>query len=149
MRQQARHARVYLVGVCDYPDKRTLCFHGCGSEAQRLFFTPLQLVQEPQKMVGKRMRRVVLRLELTADSLAKRAITGGPFCKLNRRQEHALSPLARPRLGINCDQARLVPSYQPSTEFGFATIVGSAPYVERQWRPIGVPGLENGESILP
>src|SRR5262249_8989769 len=49
--------------------------------------------QEPQKSVRKGVRSVVFGPELTADSLAKRAMTGGPFCKLNGR--HASSPSAR------------------------------------------------------
>jgi len=81
------------VGVCDYPDERVLCFYGGGREDERLFFTLLQLMQEPQKSVRKGVRSVVFGPELTADSLAKRAMTGGPFCKLNGR--HAASPSAR------------------------------------------------------
>ena len=43
---------------------------------------------------------------------------------------------------------------QASTEFGFATIVDGTrlrptSYVQRQWAPIGVPGLGNGEPIVP
>src|SRR5262245_6144781 len=82
-------------------------------------------MQEPQKLVRKGVRSVVFGPELTADSLAKRAMTGGPFCKLNGR--HASSPWARSRLNINDDHTSLVPTFQASTEFGFATIVGGTP----------------------
>ena len=95
MGQQARPARVYLVGVCDDPDKRALCFYGGGREDKRLFFTLLQPMQESQELVRKGIGSVVFGPELTADRFAKRAMTGGPFCKLNRRQEHASSPSAR------------------------------------------------------
>jgi hypothetical protein len=83
------------VGVCDDPDERVLCFYRGGGEDETLFFTLPQLMQESQKLVRRGIRSVVFGPELTADSFAKRAMTGGPFCKLNRRQEHASSPSAR------------------------------------------------------
>src|SRR5262249_28752957 len=70
-----------------------LCFYGGGREDKRLFFTLLQPMQESQELLRKGVGSVVFGPELTADRFAKRAMPGGPLCKLNGR--HASSPSAR------------------------------------------------------
>jgi hypothetical protein len=78
---------------------------------------------------------------LTADRFAKRAMPGGPFCKLDRRQGHVSSPSARSPSRYQRRPHAVGSGLLASTGFGFATIVGARGYVQRQWPPIGVPGL--------
>src|SRR5262249_25783636 len=120
----ARHARVYLVGVCDDPDKRALWFDGGGGEDERLFFTLLQPMQESQELLRKGIGSVVFGPELTADRFAKRAMPGGPFCKLDRRQGHASSPSARSPSRYQRRPHAVGSGLLASTKFGFATILG-------------------------